>query len=206
MLRVRSEWIAWCSLVFCAGVYPTRAAAQAVSPQPSAAANKPAAASDEPAKPKAKPAKKAQAPVAPAPATAATGPAATAVAPVKAAEPAPSKTATADKPVLAAANTKPAAPPPPAATPAGASLPPPKPACTLAEAEQPRGGRLEVLSDGFGSAPVVRIAGKPARMIERRPDRVSVQVPADSDGGTITLLHDGKTSSCGNLTIIGKNR
>lgn len=82
----------------------------------------------------------------------------------------------------------------------------PKRACTLAEPEQPRGGRLEVLSDAFGSSPVVRIAGKPARMIERREDRVSVQVPADSNGGPITLLHDGRNSTCGNLTIIGKNR
>lgn len=82
----------------------------------------------------------------------------------------------------------------------------PKRVCTLAEPEQPRGGRLEVLSDAFGSSPVVRIAGKPARMIERREDRVSVQVPADSNGGPITLLHDGRSSTCGNLTIIGKNR
>jgi hypothetical protein len=82
----------------------------------------------------------------------------------------------------------------------------PKRVCTLAEPEQPRGGRLEVLSESFGSAPVVRIAGKPARMIERREDRVSVQVPADSNGGPITLLHDGRSSTCGNLTIIGKNR
>jgi hypothetical protein len=91
-------------------------------------------------------------------------------------------------------------PPPPTSTDG------PKRACTLAEAEQPRGGRLEVLSDAFGSAPVVRIDGKPARMIERREDRVSVQVPADSNGGPITLLHDGRSSTCGNLTIIGKNR
>jgi hypothetical protein len=100
-------------------------------------------------------------------------------------------------PVVAVSKVK---PPPAAAN--GA----PKRACTLAEPEQPRGGRLEVLSESFGSSPVVRIAGKPARMIERREDRVSVQVPADSNGGPITLLHDGRSSTCGNLTIIGKNR
>jgi hypothetical protein len=80
------------------------------------------------------------------------------------------------------------------------------PICTLEDREQPRGGRLDVLGSEFGQAPVVRIAGRPARMIERRADRISVQVPADSDGGEITLLHDGKSDGCGKLIIIGKNR
>lgn len=80
------------------------------------------------------------------------------------------------------------------------------PACKLRENEQPRGGRLDVLGDNFGSAPVVRIAGKPARILIRKQDIISVQVPADSDGGEITLLDDGKRSSCGTLVIIGKNR
>jgi hypothetical protein len=78
--------------------------------------------------------------------------------------------------------------------------------CSLAEPEQPRGGRLDVLGERFGSAPVVRIAGKPARMLERRADRISVQIPADSDGGAITLQSDGKALTCGKLVIIGKNR
>lgn len=194
MRTVSRRWIAWCSLMFCAGLCPA-GLSQAQStpnptPPPSAAATKVSSA-DKAAKPRAPRTKKAQ----PAPVASNAAPAPTTPAPS-------SKPGQPDKPVLAAANVKPAPPPPPAATPAA----PPKPACTLAEAEQPRGGRLEVLSDAFGSAPVVRIAGKPARMIERRPDRVSVQVPADSDGGPITLLHDGKTSSCGNLVIIGKNR
>jgi cytoskeletal protein RodZ len=81
-----------------------------------------------------------------------------------------------------------------------------QPSCTLVDAEQPRGGRLEVLGARFGASPVVRIAGKPARMIERKADRLSVQVPADSNGGLITLLNEGKSSSCGTLVIIGKNR
>ena len=80
------------------------------------------------------------------------------------------------------------------------------PMCKLGEAEQPRGGRLDVLGDRFGSAPVVRIAGKPARILIRKQDRISVQVPADSNGGEITLLNDGKVASCGTLVIIGKNR
>jgi hypothetical protein len=80
------------------------------------------------------------------------------------------------------------------------------PVCKLGEAEQPRGGRLDVLGDRFGSAPVVRIAGKPARILIRKQDRISVQVPADSNGGEITLLNDGKVASCGTLVIIGKNR
>lgn len=80
------------------------------------------------------------------------------------------------------------------------------PACSLLEPEQPRGGRLDVVGNRFGTAPVVRIAGRPARQLERRNDRISVQIPADSDGGPITLLNDGKALACGNLVIIGKNR
>jgi hypothetical protein len=98
----------------------------------------------------------------------------------------------------------PAAPAPvPAPAPEAAEV---DPVCKLGEAEQPRGGRLDVLGDRFGSAPVVRIAGKPARILIRKQDRISVQVPADSDGGEITLLNDGKVASCGTLVIIGKNR
>jgi hypothetical protein len=110
------------------------------------------------------------------------------------------------QPVAAApsAATKPApaaAPPPTAAAPKPAG-----PTCSLEEPEQPRGGRLDVLGNDFGKAPVVRIAAKPARMIERRSDRISVQVPADSDGGPITVQSDGRSLACGNLVIIGKNR
>jgi hypothetical protein len=94
-------------------------------------------------------------------------------------------------------------------------VPPPKPQpvaavpqtmCSLEEREQPRGGRLDVVGSGFGQAPVVRIAQRPARMLERRTDRVSVQVPADSDGGEVTLQTEGRSASCGALVIIGKNR
>jgi hypothetical protein len=80
------------------------------------------------------------------------------------------------------------------------------PVCRLADNEQPRGGRLDVVGDRFGTAPVVRIAGKPARMLVRKQDRISVQVPADSNGGEITLLNDGKVFPCGTLVIIGKDR
>lgn len=101
--------------------------------------------------------------------------------------------------------------PPPAAaakvTPvAPAPKPEPPPLCTLGEAEQPRGGKLDVLGEHFGSAPVVRIAGKPARILIRKQDRISVQIPADSDGGPITLQDEKKTGDCGTLVIIGKDR
>jgi hypothetical protein len=87
-----------------------------------------------------------------------------------------------------------------------AAPPPEPPFCKLNEPEQPRGGRIDVLGDRFGSAPVVRIAGKPARILLRKTDRISVQIPADSNGGEITLLNEGKVESCGTLVIIGKNR
>jgi hypothetical protein len=109
-----------------------------------------------------------------------------------------------------AATTSADAQKPPVAAPA-APAPQPEaaqvdPVCKLGEAEQPRGGRLDVLGDRFGSAPVVRIQGKPARILLRKQDRISVQIPADSNGGEITLLNDGKVASCGTLVIIGKDR
>ena len=112
----------------------------------------------------------------------------------KAKKASPQPSAAEDKPVVAVAPQPPAAPPPE------------PPFCKLNEPEQPRGGRIDVLGDRFGSAPVVRIAGKPARILLRKQDRISVQIPADSDGGEITLLNEGKVESCGTLVIIGKNR
>jgi IPT/TIG domain len=86
---------------------------------------------------------------------------------------------------------------------------PPKPApaasCTLLTPEGPRGGRLEVEGQGFGPAPLVRIGGKVCRMIERADSRIAVQIPADSNGGPVTIK-TGKTElSCGTLAIIGKD-
>jgi hypothetical protein len=95
---------------------------------------------------------------------------------------------------------------PPAVTkPAAPAKPPTDPVCKLVDAEVPRGGRLEVTGERFGQAPVVRIAGKVARMLERRDDRISVQVAADSNGGAVTLQNGDKTADCGTLVIIGKN-
>lgn len=90
------------------------------------------------------------------------------------------------------------------------ALPKPKPSapaitCTLLTTEAPRGGRLEVEGAGFGQAPLVRIAGRVTRMIERTESKIAVQIPPDSDGGAVTV-HAGKLqASCGTLTIIGKN-
>lgn len=80
------------------------------------------------------------------------------------------------------------------------------PTCAIEEPEQPRGGRLDLIGSGFGQSPVVRIAGKPARMIERREDRLVVQVPVDSNGGAVTVQAQGQSQTCGSLVIIGKNR
>ena len=88
--------------------------------------------------------------------------------------------------------------------------PDPKPAapavtCKLITVEAPRGGRLEVEGAGFGKAPLVRIAGRVTRMIERTETKIAVQIHADSDGGAVTV-HAGKLKAeCGSLTIIGKN-
>jgi len=87
--------------------------------------------------------------------------------------------------------------------------PPPKPkassSCALITTEGPRGGRLEVEGNGFGQSPLVRIGGKVCRMIERTDTRIAVQIPADSNGGPVTVKTGKAELSCGSLTIIGKD-
>jgi hypothetical protein len=94
---------------------------------------------------------------------------------------------------------------PPAPKPPAPQAKPMGPSCSMADADAPRGGRLDITGERLGQAPVVRIAGKPARILERREDRISVQVAADSNGGVVTVQADGKTATCGTLNIIGKN-
>jgi hypothetical protein len=78
--------------------------------------------------------------------------------------------------------------------------------CSVRTPEAPRGGRLELEGQHFGQTPVVRIAGRVVpRIIERTETLISVQIPADSDGGPVTLSAGSQEASCGTLTIIGKN-
>lgn len=110
------------------------------------------------------------------------------------------------QPTPTPAPTKPApAPPNDANKPKAPDAKDSGPTCKLDDPEVPRGGRLDVSGSKLGSSPVVRIAGKPARILERREDRISVQVAADSDGGAVTVNTDGKSADCGQLVIIGKN-
>ena len=71
--------------------------------------------------------------------------------------------------------------------------------------QAPRGGRLEVEGGEFGKTPVVRIGGRVARMLERTPQRIAVQIAADSNGGPVTVTADGKYLQCGMLIIIGRD-
>jgi hypothetical protein len=84
----------------------------------------------------------------------------------------------------------------------------PKPAgptCSLRTTEAPRGGRLEVEGLGFGKSPLVRIADRVTRIIERTENTIAVQIHADSNGGEVTLQVGGQRIPCGTLTIVGKN-
>src|SRR5262245_64327037 len=81
----------------------------------------------------------------------------------------------------------------------------PSATCTLLTPEGPRGGRLEVEGQGFGKAPLVQIAGRVTRMIERTETRIAVQIPRDSDGGPVSVKIGTLEVACGTLTIIGKN-
>lgn len=80
------------------------------------------------------------------------------------------------------------------------------PSCRLPSEEGPRGGRLIVEGDGFGRTPVVRIGDRITRILSRLDRTVSVQIPADSDGGPVTVEADGVRAACGWLTIVGKDR
>jgi hypothetical protein len=98
--------------------------------------------------------------------------------------------------VVAAPPAKPKASPAPKA---------PAISCTLLTVEAPRGGRLEVEGHGFGRAPLVRIGGKVTRMIERTETRIAVQIPADSNGGPVTVTNGKLRAECGTLAIIGRD-
>ena len=91
-------------------------------------------------------------------------------------------------------------PPVPPAPPAPTVAP-----CKLLTPQAPRGGRLEVEGGEFGKTPVVRIGGRVARMLERTPQRIAVQIAADSNGGPVTVTADGKDLQCGMLIIIGRD-
>jgi hypothetical protein len=90
--------------------------------------------------------------------------------------------------------------PPAPAPPAPTTAP-----CKLLTPEAPRGGRLEVEGGEFGKTPLVRIGGRVARMLERTPQRIAVQIAADSNGGPVTVAADGKDMQCGVLIIIGRD-
>jgi hypothetical protein len=78
--------------------------------------------------------------------------------------------------------------------------------CSLLTTEAPRGGRLEVEGKNFGRAPVVHIGDRAInRILERTETKISVQIPADSDGGAVTVRAGTQQATCGTLTIIGKN-
>jgi hypothetical protein len=79
------------------------------------------------------------------------------------------------------------------------------PTCTLRTTEAPRGGRLEVEGTGFGKSPLVRIADRVTRIIERTETTIAVQIHADSNGGEVTVQVGGQRIACGTLTIVGKN-
>jgi hypothetical protein len=78
--------------------------------------------------------------------------------------------------------------------------------CTLAVQEAPRGGKIEISGKGFGTTPIVRIAGKVVRILRREESLLSVQVPDKSDGGAVTVTAQGVAAECGRLTVFGKNR
>lgn len=112
--------------------------------------------------------------------------------------------------VLAAQSSALAAPDKPAPTPPkkAPEKPPEKPpapalACKLLTKEAPRGGRVEVQGHGFGRTPLVRIADRVVRILERSGDKIAAQIPRDSSGGPVSVQAGEHRAQCGTLTIIG---
>lgn len=81
----------------------------------------------------------------------------------------------------------------------------PQPSCRLITEEAPRGGRVEVEAARVGRTPLLLIGGRVTRILLRKQDLISAQIPRDSDGGMVTVKVDGRQVPCGTLTIIGKN-
>ena len=79
------------------------------------------------------------------------------------------------------------------------------PTCSLLTEEAPRGGRLEVQGSDWGKSPLVRIADRVTRIIERTETTIAVQIHADSNGGQVTVQVGAQRIACGTLTIVGKN-
>ena len=78
--------------------------------------------------------------------------------------------------------------------------------CSLVTTEAPRGGQLDVRGDDFGPTPVLKIGGQVTRILRRNTTEIRVQIPRDSNGGSVTVISKGSTVECGTLTIIGTNR
>ena len=79
------------------------------------------------------------------------------------------------------------------------------PSCRLLTEEAPRGGRLEVQTERVGRTPLVLVNGEVVRILMRKNDLISAQIPRDSDGGMVTIKVDGEQLPCGTLSIVGKN-
>lgn len=78
--------------------------------------------------------------------------------------------------------------------------------CSLLANEAPRGGQLDLHGEGFGATPVVRIGGKVTRILRRNATDIRVQIPRDSNGGSVTVHAGSESTECGTLTIIGTDR
>ena len=66
-------------------------------------------------------------------------------------------------------------------------------------------GELEVTGKQFGKSPLVKIAGKVARLIDRYDETIAVQIPKNSAGGEVTVHAGGKQVVCGKLRILGND-
>jgi hypothetical protein len=77
--------------------------------------------------------------------------------------------------------------------------------CELVGSEAPRGGEIKIKGDGLGQTPVIKIAGKAARIIRRHNDEINVQVSRTSNGGPVVIQANGKNATCGELRITGRN-
>lgn len=75
--------------------------------------------------------------------------------------------------------------------------------CSLGATFAPRGGAVVVNGSGLNGA-VIMIGGTTAPTMNGNASQITVQVPANSRGGSVTASAGGQQASCGNLRITGQ--
>ena len=73
--------------------------------------------------------------------------------------------------------------------------------CCVDIARASMGGIVSVQGVGWGANATVMIGGRPVEIVRRSAGNMSVRVPGNAGGGGVEIQDNGRTISCGNLSI-----